>query len=463
MQADNSPMWIKGYRRFAWARILVVLITLIGSAAVGVARSGPANASPCTQQTGVSVSDPNTGWSWSSYWWCPNAQNAVMYGDATYNTPTAQMFSTYSWFVCYRRGWVHPGGNDVWYYSAGDRALPDFESRQAWGYMPASSVYTHIDPWPGVPQCPEGHSPPVNVDGKTTVLMLHGYHQNGTMNCGGWWDGAKDAYRAIGYSSTQLVTLKYYNGDTNCNADIRRPFDPVIDANTSIATIGAILAWYIYDKYSRWGKSVDVVAHSMGGLIIRTAITGTAHPTSAPFNSYGWPPYLYVRDVSTLGTPHEGGFLNTAIGCVSAVDNLQCREMVEGNYFIQNWIKPYGNPQAWWYNGRGGTDWTLIGSNGDGTVLNGSSLEFHSSAIVGHKFLYTYGSPMALTHNALTVAPANASYTYFYCDYFTSCDQSPPFCITCLYAYNINTWRSINSVMSPVQVAAWGNFYTSLW
>jgi len=377
-----------------------------------------------------------------------------MYGDANGYTPVAQMASTNSWFVCYRRGTVHGGGNDVWYYSQGDISVPGMGFRQAWGYMPAVSVHTHIDPWPGVPQCPDGYSPPAKTDGRSTVIMVHGYDTNAVMNCRNWFANAKSAYAAIGYSTSQLVTVKYYASDQECNADIG------VNAsdNTSIATIGNSLAWYIYNNYSRFGKNVDVIAHSMGALVIRTAITGTQNRFTAPFNAYSWPPYLYVQDVSTLGGPYEGGFPNSSIGCAFSYNDLQCREMVEGNYFIQNWIKPYGNPQAWYYNGRGGTDWTMIGSFDDYVALASSAMELHSPATFGHKVAYTSGTS-SITHDGMMFASTTGTYRLLYCDYYNPCDQNPPFCVSCQFAYNFSSWYWSYPAEAPVEVAAWGSYY----
>ncbi|MFJ2591339.1 esterase/lipase family protein, partial [Streptomyces sp. NPDC087538] len=55
--------------------------------------------------------------------------------------------------------------------------------------------------------------------------------------------------------------------------------------------------------YSAKGQTVDLVGHSMGGLIIRAALAGYAKgdPT--------WPDTLYVEDVVTLGTPHKAAWL----------------------------------------------------------------------------------------------------------------------------------------------------------
>jgi len=119
----------------------------------------PAAAGSCSSQGGQNVTDPNTGWHWSTKWWCGNRGGASLYRDASYDTRTAIMDTTWSWFVCYRRGVTHAGGNNVWYYTVGDRAVAGQEGRRQWGYMPAVDVWTSTDPWPGMPACP-GTTPP---------------------------------------------------------------------------------------------------------------------------------------------------------------------------------------------------------------------------------------------------------------------------------------------------------------
>jgi hypothetical protein len=65
------------------------------------------------------------------------------------DTPTVDWLdSNPSYFKCYVRGAEHSGGNNVWYYTRGDRMKAD-------GYVPASEVFTPTrhDPFPGVNQC----------------------------------------------------------------------------------------------------------------------------------------------------------------------------------------------------------------------------------------------------------------------------------------------------------------------
>ena len=82
-----------------------------------------------------------------------------------------------------------------------------------------------------------------------------------------------------------------------------------IDTNTSdygttndhIARLGCLLAWLIFDHYTLQGQPVNVLAHSMGGLIIRYAI-GATNAGVANFP----PQRLLVANVVTVATPHQG-------------------------------------------------------------------------------------------------------------------------------------------------------------
>jgi triacylglycerol esterase/lipase EstA (alpha/beta hydrolase family) len=425
-----------------------------------VVTATPAFAGTCTQQNNVSVTDPNTGWHWTTRWVCGNAKGATMYGDANPYTPTAYMDSTNSWFVCYRVGTPHAGGNNIWYYSLGDRAASGMGFRGKWGYMPAVNVYTSTDPWPGMAPCPDAYSPPVHTAGTSTTLFIHGFELFGDSDCAATWGSAKSYFRFIGYTDAQLVTFSYYAGDTNCDKDIG------IDASpwTPIENIANQVAWYIYNNYSRFGRTVDVVAHSMGGLLTHVAITGTQHWNVAPFSAMDWPPYLYIGDVATLSTPFEGA--DMADVCAALIPPpavpTECTELEAGSNFLNQWVKPWGNPQAWVYGGRGGTDWTQIGSVDDQTVNETSAVQIHQTAVVGHKYVYTYPS---LGHSDMYSTPLYGNYSYYYCDYNTSCDESPPDCYCLEWDPNTNdsffmdfstsTWGYVLAAQSPVVLAAW--------
>jgi triacylglycerol esterase/lipase EstA (alpha/beta hydrolase family) len=185
-------------------------------------------------------------------------------------------------------------------------------------------------------------------------------------NCNGYWGAAINKFQALGWTGP-LYSVAYYSGDTNCSIRIANG-----DAHTSIKEYGRLLAWNIYNSHSQYGRSVDIVAHSMGGLVARAAITGTTRRLS------GWPPHIYVEDVVTIGTPHNGTAL--ARGCAFA----QCVEMRPGSAFL-NWLAD--NAQA-----DGGTDWTMIGTEDDDIVPVASATTESGGA--GHYVWYYARQPL---------------------------------------------------------------------
>ncbi|MFD0202894.1 esterase/lipase family protein [Saccharothrix carnea] len=97
------------------------------------------------------------------------------------------------------------------------------------------------------------------------VIFIHGFDITADTDCTSTWATAENYLRSNGWTG-ELVTFGYYVGNTNCDVHYGYGLD------TPITIIAEDLAWYIYDNYSSKGQKVDVVAHSMGGLIIRMAL-----------------------------------------------------------------------------------------------------------------------------------------------------------------------------------------------
>ncbi|MCW7537872.1 peptidoglycan DD-metalloendopeptidase family protein [Aquabacterium sp. A7-Y] len=114
--------------------------------------AAPAEATRCTPRN-EERSDPNTGQRWSQSWYCGNDASAPMFAGPNPASRVATLQSRQSWFVCWRRGDAHAGGNDVWYYTQGDSAAAGWEARRGWGYVPAVALATSVDPDPGMPEC----------------------------------------------------------------------------------------------------------------------------------------------------------------------------------------------------------------------------------------------------------------------------------------------------------------------
>ncbi|MCW2917064.1 MAG: hypothetical protein JWN52_5132 [Actinomycetia bacterium] len=244
-------------------------------------------------------------------------------------------------------------------------------------------------------QSPAGAAPVRTNSKSEAVYFIHGSDVMHTKvggagdNCKSTWNTAMSSLRSRGWTG-EFTTWGYYKNDTNCTRKVDG------NLNTRIQELGRLLAWDIYTHYSSSGKSVDVVAHSMGGLVIRAAITGTRRYGGKA--DHTWPPYLYVEDVATLSTPFSGNQLATA--CTVAYGWKQCSDMRPGSGFL-SWAGQ--NPQS-----NQGTDWTLIGASDDGTVSSGAAIGMNAT----HKAIYAAGQ--GLKHSKLPHAGAGGTWKLKY-------------------------------------------------
>lgn len=212
-----------------------------------------------------------------------------------------------------------------------------------------------------VAQAPAFAAPARGNSQADPVIFIHGWSPDGDANCAAYWSAVTTAFTNAGWTGA-LTTFGYYSGNTNC--DIMYNGDTT---STSIKTVGKALANEIYNRYSVNGVKVDVVAHSMGGLVIRSALTEVAKGTA------GYPPYVYVEDVVTLGTPHSGA---TNAGWCSFTLWFQCKEMQAGSTFMNGLA---ARPVS-----AMGTDWTVISSYDDGEVSAASGVAMNAQ----HKIQY---------------------------------------------------------------------------
>ncbi|WP_307840818.1 hypothetical protein [Streptomyces sp. GESEQ-4] len=226
-----------------------------------------------------------------------------------------------------------------------------------------------------------------------TVYFIKGYTPDG-ISCKSKWGAATQAMRSWGWTG-KFVRVGLYAADTRskgCAVNLLDPHPEQGTVNVPIKDLGKALAWDIYNNYSSKEKSVDLVGHSMGGLIARAAIAGVQR------HEEGWPERLYVEDVVTLGTPHRGTFTNVN-------DDRQSKDMVQRSDFI-NWLNETPNPQA-----EGGTDWTLIGSGADEAVAVSSATPAPAE---GWSHLVRYSPFEFISHSALRTTTRGSSYSMNY-------------------------------------------------
>jgi hypothetical protein len=229
---------------------------------------------------------------------------------------------------------------------------------------------------------PDPTPPPRTNSTNETVYLVKGYDPDGKpgVSCAVRWDGAIRAMQDWGWKG-QFVRVGFYQGDKKgCDINLAKK-DGTRDLG--IKELGRRLAWNIYLSHSRWDRSVDLVGHSMGSLIIRAAVAGTER------REKGWPPYIYVEDAVTLGGPHYGSWVATY--CKEFTPNRQCVDMVYPSPF-QNWLHRTGVAKH-----DQGTDWTLVGSKADGTVQSGSAVP----ASDGAQHLVLYAASSNIGHSDL--------------------------------------------------------------
>lgn len=216
-------------------------------------------------------------------------------------------------------------------------------------------------------------------DRSKPIVYVHGFDPtfSSGYDCHAYWDAMADALEGWGHTG-ERVTVQYYWADYNCTyTENHHGSHSAHHAgghlygghtrDTSIRHLGYHLAWMIYDHFTVEGKAVDVVGHSMGGLIARYAVAGVAN------GDPDFPPSLLVEDAVTIGTPHTG--TGWAYGC----GWVECHEMRPGSSFM-SWLSANGqNPQA-----TGGTDWTLMGSEDDQIVSASSAVGMTAA----HKVVY---------------------------------------------------------------------------
>lgn len=256
----------------------------------------------------------------------------------------------------------------------------------------ASAAYLYSQP-------KSAHAAPV-ASTAIEVLVVHGFNRDGQIDCSQTW-GALESYLSNGNrlpqasfhpvmfytpnSNTNPVTL----GDVNCDSNYlleKYPgpqlsndndvyacddgrvasayglgYEPQFDGSTSedIQHLACELAWLIWDNFTSQGKPVLVVAHSMGGLIVRDALYLTskkpfdpADPTFVPF-----PDHLNVPAAVTLASPHmgvsglEGNWAEWDCNCAQP-DQMTSSS---SNTWLNDLIAHGANPQA-----AGGTAWLTM-------------------------------------------------------------------------------------------------------
>ncbi len=189
------------------------------------------------------------------------------------------------------------------------------------------------------------------------IVLVHGFSPGPEgYSCADYWGDLETAFRQWD-PGVKLATVGFVRGDHDCDMRVASggPYTP-------IEKIGRELATDVYHRYSARGIPVVLVGHSMGGLIVRSAL--------AQAGSTGAPPFLLVPRAVTISSPHGG------TDALKRCGYIECNEMAFRSAFLRR-LEP--DPQ-----GRGGTVWTLFGSASDPLVTPASAMGMPAP----HRYLY---------------------------------------------------------------------------
>lgn len=190
------------------------------------------------------------------------------------------------------------------------------------------------------------------------IILVHGYYSLPPILTGLpstlQWNAFKQSLRNQGFTG-QILTAGYYSGDSGFDVDLRN-WGTITDQST-FPTIARALNRYVSQTFTIQGQRVDLVGHSQGGMIIRSAVLGGQLGTSG-FSA------IDVQDGVTIGTPHKG----TALAALCKPFLPQCGAFMPTSPEVK-WMNTNANPQ-----GIYGTDWSNIAGLFDELVPRSSAL-----------------------------------------------------------------------------------------
>lgn len=182
-----------------------------------------------------------------------------------------------------------------------------------------------------------------------TVVIVHGYDPGPgvpqpAVPCPVSFGGLESSLKSDSSPSLPKTVhyVGYYKNDWGCNGYLNVNGNAAVakgtaDFSTPIDQLGKAFSEYLARYFA--GQTIDIVAHSMGGLIVRWALT--VH--SQNLTNAG----VRVEDVITGGTPHEGTKTNGVVKLCD--DQLAQRKFfltgsTEITYQCQQMMRKEGSP-----------------------------------------------------------------------------------------------------------------------
>jgi pimeloyl-ACP methyl ester carboxylesterase len=225
-----------------------------------------------------------------------------------------------------------------------------------------------------------------------------------------YWSDAIEFLRERGLGDFR--TIQYYNGDTNCTNGEETRYSSNLHQDLyrrnctdyhagkkgtqwegtndeSLYHLSCLFAQYLHHNFGQSNNDVILVAHSMGGIIVReTMYQMQEHAGQSPFpDTIG-----RVTKAITFNTPHggvpDGAHFFACGGCT------QVEELGTKNVFMSE-LSKYGlNPQPDLLTKGLTTEWTVTGSECDLLVRPPSAIGMHAR----HAVVYPLGSNTCYGH-----------------------------------------------------------------
>jgi hypothetical protein len=227
-----------------------------------------------------------------------------------------------------------------------------------------------------------------NTQNTQSIVFVHGFRfvygpiskgATDGFDCTAYWGRIPGALSTLGWQG-DFRYVKYYIGDSKhsngaaegrYSADLHDPlyastctgYSAGADGSNdeSLDRLSCLFAQYLNYNFGQSNSDVAIIAHSMGGIIVRNALARVQtdggqgnFPTSVG----------QVTDVITLNTPHTGVQVSdTGLACGGC---QQVQDLVDAGA-VMTYLRIQGrNLQASSVN----TDWTVIGSTCDTIVGN---------------------------------------------------------------------------------------------
>jgi hypothetical protein len=230
----------------------------------------------------------------------------------------------------------------------------------------------------GIPTVPAGSSPP-------PVILLNGWQGPSCVAS----SGPSQTFGSLADQLQNVSNVPAVYFFDNC---VENPGAAIEDLGQDL---GQILNQIVYDDGTPVPQ-VDVVAHSMGGLIVRGYLAGLHSDGSItpPVNPG-------IRKLIEIATPNFGSFFAATLH--APVTDLQTAEMLPGSRFIWNlatWNQrgdDLRDVDALSIVGNGGS-WLTLQNASDGVVaMSSASLEFATDPVRTRVLPYCHTDPSALT------------------------------------------------------------------